>query len=116
MAFTQVWCGTNKLIYFALFFSVLFFLFRRKEQTTSVKIKKDNLGWIALISILTIGYCYTQMVAVNLGSVALVLALKRTSLFWTTIIGGKIFKDKYLLKRSFAALLIIIGAILIMGD
>jgi len=103
-------------VYFAFLFSIIFFLFRRKEQTTPVKIKKDNLGWIALISILTIGYRYTQIVAVSLASVALVLALKRTSVFWATIIGGKIFKDKDLMKRSFAALLIIIGAILIMRE
>jgi len=103
-------------IYFAILFSIIYFFFKRKEDVTSVSIKKDNLGWIALISILTIGYRYTQIVAVSLASVALVLAIKRTSVFWATIIGGKLFSDKDLLKRSIAAILILIGAILILRE
>ena len=35
-------------IYFAVLFSIIYLVFRRKEETTSVVIKKDNLGWIAL--------------------------------------------------------------------
>lgn len=103
-------------IYFALLFSLLYIFFRNKEEATPVIIKKNNLGWIALISILTIGYRYTQIVAVSLASVALVLAIKRTSVFWATVIGGKLFKDKDLLKRSFAAILILVGAILILRE
>ncbi len=103
-------------IYFAVLFSIIYLVFRRKEETTSVVIKKDNLGWIALISILTIGYRYTQIVAVSLASVALVLAIKRTSVFWATVIGGKLFNDKDLLKRSIAAVLILVGAILILRE
>ena len=103
-------------IYFAVLFSIIYLVFRRKEETTSVVIKKDNLGWIALISVLTIGYRYTQIVAVSLASVALVLAIKRTSVFWATMIGGKLFNDKDLLKRSIAAILILVGAILILRE
>jgi len=103
-------------IFFALFFSILYVFFRNKEASASLNIKKNNLGWIALISVITIGYRYTQIVAVSLASVALVLAIKRTSVFWATIIGGKIFNDKDLLKRSIAAILIIIGAILILRE
>lgn len=103
-------------IYFAIMFSILYIFFRNKEEAAPVGIKKNNFGWIALISILTIGYRYTQMVAVSLASVALVLAIKRTSVFWATVIGGKLFNDKDLLKRSFAAILIVIGAILILRE
>ena len=103
-------------IYFAVLFSLLYVFFRTKEQATTINIKKNNLGWIALISIITIGYRYTQVVAVSLASVALVLAVKRTSVFLATIIGGKLFNDKDLLKRSIAAVLIIIGAIMILRD
>jgi uncharacterized membrane protein len=103
-------------IFFALLFSVLYIVFRNKENATPVTIKKNNIGWIILISIITIGYRYTQVVAVSMASVALVLAIKRTSVFWATIIGGKIFKDKDLLKRSIATILILIGAILILRD
>ena len=103
-------------IYFAILFSIIFLIFRRKTEISSVGLKKENLGWIALISVLTIGYRYTQIVAVSLSSVALVLAIKRTSVFWATVIGGKIFNDKDLLKRSIAAILILVGAILILRE
>jgi drug/metabolite transporter (DMT)-like permease len=102
--------------YFALLFSIIYIFVRTKETATTFKIKKSTLGWIALISIITIGYRYTQIVAVSLASVALVLAVKRTSVFWATVIGGKLFKDKDLLKRSIAAILILIGAILILRE
>lgn len=103
-------------IYFAILFSIIFLIFRRKTEISSVGLKKENLGWIALISVLTIGYRYTQIVAVSLASVALVLAIKRTSVFWATVIGGKIFNDKDLLKRSIAVILILVGAILILRE
>lgn len=103
-------------IYFAIMFSMVFFIFRKKTEPLPKIINKSNLSWIALISVLTIGYRYTQIVAVGMASVALVLAIKRTSVFWATIIGGKIFSDKDLLKRSIAAILVLIGAILILRD
>lgn len=103
-------------IYFAVLFSIIFFVFRKKAEPLPMLINKNNLGWIALISVLTIGYRYTQVVAIGLASVALVLAIKRTSVFWATIIGGKLFCDKDLLKRSIAAILILIGAILILRE
>jgi len=103
-------------IYFAIIFSIVFFIFRKKTEPLPNITNKINLGWIALISVLTIGYRYTQVVAIGLASVALVLAVKRTSVFWATIIGGKIFSDKDLLKRSIAAVLILIGAILILRE
>jgi drug/metabolite transporter (DMT)-like permease len=103
-------------IFFAILFSVAFLVFRNKDKLSAINIKRDQLGWIALISVLTIGYRYTQIVAVSLASVALVLAIKRTSVFWATVIGGKLFNDKDLVKRSIAAILIIIGAILILRE
>jgi drug/metabolite transporter (DMT)-like permease len=103
-------------IYFAILFSIIFLISSRKTKIDSVGFKKENIGWIALISLLTIGYRYTQIVAVSLASVALVLAIKRTSVFWATVIGGKIFNDKDLLKRSIAAILILVGAILILRE
>ena len=103
-------------IYFAILFSIIFLFFRNKEKISSAGLNKDNIGWIALISVLTIGYRYTQIVAVSLASVALVLAIKRTSVFWATVIGGKLFHDQDLLKRSIAAILILIGAILILRE
>ncbi|MEO8232181.1 MAG: EamA family transporter, partial [Ignavibacteriota bacterium] len=37
-------------IYFAVLFALIYFFFKHKEAVTPISIKKDNLGWIALIS------------------------------------------------------------------
>lgn len=103
-------------IYFALMFAAAFLIFRKKAAPIKSMVNKSNMLWIALISVLTIGYRFTQIWAVGMASVALVLAVKRTSVFWATVIGGKIFSDKDLLKRSLAAILIVAGAILILRD
>lgn len=103
-------------IFFAALFSIAYIFFRSKEPSDSIRVEKSNFGWIVLISLFTIGYRFAQIAAISLASVALVLAIKRTSVFWATLIGGKIFNDEDLLKRSIAAILILIGAILILRE
>lgn len=103
-------------VYFAILFALLYFVFRKHKQTGSINLKRSDLVWIILISIITIGYRYTQIVAVSLASVALVLAIKRTSVFWATFIGGKLFNEKDLPKRILATILILIGTLLILRD
>jgi drug/metabolite transporter (DMT)-like permease len=102
--------------YFALLFFIIYFLFRGKLENSSPQINKTDVLWILLISVLTIGYRYTQIVSVSLASVALTLAVKRTSVLWATVIGGRIFKDSNLLKKIIAVLFILLGAILILRD
>jgi len=103
-------------IFFAFIFGVIFFFSDKEKSMTEISSIKKNFGWIALISVLTIGYRFSQVWAVSLASVALTLAVKRTSVLWATIIGGKIFKDTNLTKRIIAVIFILIGAILILRD
>ena len=103
-------------LFFALLFSIVFFSYKHNREETKISFKKHDLGWIALISLFTIGYRYTQVVSISLASVALTLAVKRTSVLWATIIGGKIFKDANLLKKTIAVLFILLGALLILRD
>jgi len=103
-------------IFFALLFSIIYLIANKSISKKEIFTFKENLGWIALISILTIGYRFSQVWAVSLASVALVLAVKRTSVLWATIIGGKIFKDTNLLKKVIAVIFILVGAILILRD
>jgi drug/metabolite transporter (DMT)-like permease len=103
-------------VYFAGLFFIIYFAFKSKLENHSPKLIKTDVLWILLISILTIGYRYTQIVSISLASVALTLAVKRTSVLWATVIGGKIFKDTNLLKKTIAVLFILLGAILILRD
>ncbi|MCK9425514.1 MAG: EamA family transporter [Ignavibacteriaceae bacterium] len=103
-------------LFFAILFSAIFLLFNKNKGEVIINFKKQDLGWIVLISLLTIGYRYTQVVSISLASVALTLAVKRTSVLWATIIGGKIFNDSNLPKKMIAVLFILLGAILILRD
>ncbi|MGE5681712.1 MAG: EamA family transporter [Bacillota bacterium] len=103
-----------------LFFAVIFYviyIFNKKSSLTDLrKIPYKDLGLILLTSVLTIGYRYTQVLAVSMAPVALVLAIKRTSVFWASLIGGRLFKDTNLLRKGIAVTIIVIGAILILKD
>jgi drug/metabolite transporter (DMT)-like permease len=103
-------------VYFAVLFFIIYFAFKSKLENNSPQINKTDVLWILLISVLTIGYRYTQIVSISIASVALTLAVKRTSVLWATVIGGKIFKDTNLLKKTIAVLFILLGAILILRD
>jgi drug/metabolite transporter (DMT)-like permease len=102
--------------YFAVLFAFIYFFYAFKTKLPGISIKGNDLWWIILISVLTIGYRYTQIVAVSIASVAIVLAVKRTSVFWATVIGGKIFNEENLLKKTLAVILIVAGTVLILRD
>jgi drug/metabolite transporter (DMT)-like permease len=68
---------------------------------------------IFAISIFTIIYRYSQYSAVKVAPVALVIAIKRISVFFAIVIGGRLFKDHNLLQRTIATAIMTLGAILI---
>ena len=103
-------------LYFALMFFIIYFLFKGKLANRASQINKTDIMWIIVISILTIGYRYTQVVSISLASVALTLAVKRTSVLWATVIGGRIFRDSNLIKKTIAVLFILLGVILILRE
>lgn len=76
----------------------------------AVKTEKKN---IFLMSIFTIIYRFFQMQALSLMFVGLVSAIKRSSSFFTTLIGGELFHEKHLGRKVFASMIIILGTVLI---
>lgn len=68
---------------------------------------------IALISICTVAYRYFQLVALQTAFVGLVSTIKRSSSFFTTIIGGEMFHEDRLLQKSISAIIIIAGCLLV---
>lgn len=69
--------------------------------------------WVVGIAVLSLCYRYLQIEAVKQGPVALVLAVKRTSVFMAAVIGGTLFKERDLIKRWIGTLIMILGALLI---
>lgn len=114
--FTPISLTAFQHLYFAFLFLIIFLISEKKFDKSKIFANKKDYLWIALISVLTLGYRFTQVVSISMSSVALTLAVKRTSVLWATIIGGKIFRDSNLLKKIIAVLFILLGAILILRD
>lgn len=100
-----------KQLFYAIDYSLILLLFPRSGQ------KSLPQGRVCLaiffIAILTLTYRYAQLSATAMAPVALVLAIKRTSVLFATIIGGRMFHEHFLLKRTLATILLVAGAILI---
>jgi drug/metabolite transporter (DMT)-like permease len=105
------------LVFQNLFIAVNFILIFMFSKKTLNSLKSfvggDILRLLVLISVFTIIYRYAQIEAVKIAPVALVLAVKRISIFFAAIIGGRIFKEHNLWVRAAATAIIIIGTLLI---
>lgn len=98
---------------------ILFFFF----GGISLIIKRDYRGvaqtigrsWklILMISIFTLIYRYSFIVAVKMAPVALVLSMKRLSVLFVAIFGGIYFKEHSLVQRGVATVILLVGAGLI---
>lgn len=100
-------------LFLAFNFSIMVLLSGKNKSTTKTEFHQ---AWkiILLISAVTIIYRYAHIWAVKLGAVAMVLSIKRTSVFFAIVIGGHYFRDQGLLRKSIATAVMIAGAIFIM--
>ncbi|MGE5621096.1 MAG: EamA family transporter [archaeon] len=105
MGFQQLFTAFN-------FFMVVSFIKKRPFHVMR-SVDPSLWKWIAFIALLTIVYRYTEILAVKSASVALVLAVKRISVFIAVVIGGRLFKESSLLVRAAATVIIIAGLFVI---
>jgi drug/metabolite transporter (DMT)-like permease len=106
--------------FFAIFFLAIFLFTRTRKHglSKSTSFIKETLKkswiWILILSIITLLYRWAEVAAVkDAASIAMVLTIKRTSVFFAVIAGGTLFKERNLLRRSIATLMVVIGAILL---
>lgn len=101
-----------------LFFAIIFFIFliSLKESKNLRNTIKNSWTWILIVSTVTIIYRWTQILAVKEAPVALVLSMKRISVLFAVIIGGRIFKEKELWKKIICTIIILAGALLIINS
>ncbi len=81
-----------------------------------VQIGREQWPFLLAIAVLTIGYRFTQLEAVKYAPVALVLAVKRTSILYASLGGGKLFSDKHLGVRIAGASLIVASGFIILRN
>jgi drug/metabolite transporter (DMT)-like permease len=108
----------NSFMFFQhLFLAVIFLaamLYLGKVKNLKLPLK-NSLFPIILIAIFTIGYRYTEFAAIKNAPIALVLSLKRISVFFAVLIGGKMFMEKNLFRRVIATAIMTLGAILVIN-
>ncbi len=100
-------------IFLAINFALIVF-FSKSKKSKIIKSLQSSWKLILLISAITIIYRYSHIMAIKLGSVALVLTIKRFSVLFAVLIGGKLFSEQFLLRKTIATTIIIGGAILIL--
>jgi drug/metabolite transporter (DMT)-like permease len=104
------------LIHFftAINFILLMILFHDGFQGIG-KSLKHNFGWVLAVAALTLGYRLAQVYAISLPGVmiSLIIPIKRLSSLFSTVIGGEIFHEENILRKSLACVIMIIGAVLI---
>jgi uncharacterized membrane protein len=92
-------------------------LLLRKYSFSTLLIKgKGQFSFMLAAALLTIGYRFTQLEATKLAPVALVLAVKRTSILYATFFGGKLFSEDRLREKLLGALLIVVSGFIILRN
>ncbi len=101
---------------FLVLYGGLYYRKHRSLKSFTESGMRSTVLLILAVAVLTMGYRYTQLAAVKLGSVALVLAVKRTSVFWAALVGGKLFDEKRLVPKLIAAACIIAAGFIILRN
>jgi uncharacterized membrane protein len=102
------------LVYAALF--ALLLLVRRRSWRQVMVDARGVIPLIIAVAVLTVGYRLLQLEATKLTSVALVLAVKRTSILFASLLGGKLFSDDKLSRRMVGAVLIVAAGFIILRN
>ena len=102
------------LVHLFIFFNFLaYFVWKKRPVRPLFFTLYSSWKSLTLIALLTVGYRVAYAYAVSLAAVALVIAIKRSSSLFTTIIGGQLFHDQALLRKSIACMIMLSGVALI---
>ena len=98
----------------AIIFISAYLIIKKGEAFSSFKADWKKIWvFVLLVGLLSVFYRYAQILAIREGHVALVLAIKRTSVFFACVIGGTLFKEETLTQRIAATIILLVGGALI---
>jgi drug/metabolite transporter (DMT)-like permease len=100
------------VVYCLLFGGLL--IVRRVPLEVLVKAGRAHAWYLIAIAVLTIAYRFTQLEATRGAPVALVLAVKRTSILYASFFGGRLFSEDRLKLRLAGAVLIVASGFVIL--
>jgi len=100
-------------MFIALNFLVIAMVFH--DGWRGIKHGVQNAGWLILIiAILSVLHRWAYAEAVSQANVGLVAGIKRSSVLFVTIIGGGIFHDHGLMRKTIAVIIMFLGIILLL--
>ncbi|MCX6122221.1 MAG: EamA family transporter [Ignavibacteriales bacterium] len=102
------------IVYCVMFGSLLFI--RKQSFQAAVQKGALQLPFIVAVAFLTIAYRFTQLEATKFAPVALVLAVKRTSILYASFYGGKIFSEERLAQKLIGGALIVGAGFIILRN
>ena len=103
-------------LFYAIVIGAIYLFSSNIKRNPLASFDKKVWLWIILIAVLTAGYRFTQIKAIKIAPVSLVLSVKRISVFIAVVIGGRLFNEKNLLKKALATAIMVAGAIMIMEE
>ena len=86
---------------------------RIKRGVATVNLKGRNLIWLALGGLVTALATLTHFHAIQLAPVSYMIAVKRTSLIFSVLYGGLIFKEAHIRLRLLGASIMLSGAVML---
>jgi len=102
------------IVYCGMYGSLLFL--RKQSFQAALQKGKSQLPFIIIAAFLTLAYRYTQLEATIVAPVALVLAVKRTSILYASFFGGKIFSEERLAQKLLGGALIVGAGFIILRN
>lgn len=103
-------------VVFLFVYAIMFYWKKHSVRRILAKEYVPALLLIGAVAVFTLGYRFTQLEAVKTGNVAMVLAVKRTSVFYASLVGGKMFREKHLAIRLAGAAIIIAAGFIILRN
>ena len=101
-------------IFIAVIFLILISKFHNGWQ--GIKHGAKNAGWLILVvAVFTVAHRFFFMEAISEANVGLVSGIKRSSVLFTTIIGGEIFHEKNISRKVFAVVVMLLGIFLLIS-
>jgi len=102
-------------IVYVLFFSSMLMI-RHFSFKTVIQKSTEQFPLIITVAVLTLAYRFTQLEATKFAPVALVLAVKRTSILYASFFGGKLFSEDRLTEKLLGAILIVAAGFIILRN
>lgn len=103
-------------LFYAFIFAVVVLIKNKSIAQPFGEITKKTFYLVVIVSVFTVIYRYTQIEATKLAPAALVLSVKRLSVLFAMIIGGKLFSEKNLYRKVIATLIILIGVSILLNQ